>query len=111
MAGCGAAAREPMETVEKLFTRRDYLSLTLIFSLALNVFLLGKVYGPQLLQLQLMFSQPRPVTEDEHIRGNRSAPVTVIVYSDFECPYCRVLHQSLLDLSRKEDFRWVYRHT
>ncbi|MBO0834034.1 MAG: thioredoxin domain-containing protein [Actinobacteria bacterium] len=29
------------------------------------------------------------VTEDDHVRGQANAPVTVIEYGDYECPYCR----------------------
>ena len=31
----------------------------------------------------------KPVTSSDHIRGNAKAKITLIVYSDFECPYCQ----------------------
>jgi protein-disulfide isomerase len=34
------------------------------------------------------FTAPR-VTADDHVRGFAEAPVTVIEYGDYECPYCR----------------------
>lgn len=52
-----------------------------------------------------------PNTED-HIYGNRDAAVTLIEYSDFECPYCTRFHsiaKQLVDGSGGQ-VNWVYRH-
>lgn len=35
------------------------------------------------------------VTEDDHIRGNKNAKVTIIEYSDFECPFCSRFHPTV----------------
>lgn len=55
----------------------------------------------------------RPVSKDrDHIRGNPAAPVTLVEYSDFECPFCKRFHitaKKLVDES-KGQLRWVYRH-
>ncbi len=32
------------------------------------------------------------------VRGNKDAKVTVVVYDDFECPYCSRMHQTLNDV-------------
>ena len=37
-----------------------------------------------------------PVTSDDHVKGPASAKVTLIEYSDFECPYC-LSHKSTID--------------
>ena len=29
-----------------------------------------------------------PISDADHIRGNKDAKVAMIVYTDFECPYC-----------------------
>jgi formate-nitrite transporter family protein len=34
------------------------------------------------------FSMPQ-VTADDHVRGSAEAPVTLVEYGDYECPYCR----------------------
>jgi protein-disulfide isomerase len=32
------------------------------------------------------------------VRGNKQAKVTVVVYDDFQCPYCSRMHQTLIDV-------------
>jgi protein-disulfide isomerase len=55
----------------------------------------------------------RPVVNGrDHIRGNPAAPVTLIEYSDFECPFCKRFHSTakkVVDESNGQ-VRWVYRH-
>jgi protein-disulfide isomerase len=54
----------------------------------------------------------RPVSKDDHVRGNPRAPVTLIEYSDFECPFCKRFHltaKKIVDESGGQ-VRWVYRH-
>ena len=55
----------------------------------------------------------RPVTaERDHIFGNPDAPITIIEYSDFECPFCKRFHPTVVKLieNNKDNVRWVYRH-
>jgi Na+/H+ antiporter NhaA len=50
--------------------------------------------------------------ERDHIRGSHDAPVTLIEYGDYECPYCgqaEVMIRELLD-SFGDDLRYVWRH-
>lgn len=50
--------------------------------------------------------------ERDHIRGNPDAPVTLVEYSDFECPFCKRFHPTVKQVM--DEFsgrvRWVYRH-
>lgn len=50
--------------------------------------------------------------DDDHIRGNKNAKVTIIEYSDFQCPYCSRFHTTLEQALEKypNDVRWIYRH-
>lgn len=38
------------------------------------------------------------VTKDDHLLGDKNAPVKIVVYTDLECPYCKVFHQSIDEL-------------
>lgn len=53
----------------------------------------------------------RGVDESDHIKGNIGAPIKIIEYSDFECPFCKKIHKTLNEVtSENEDIAWVYRH-
>lgn len=47
-----------------------------------------------------------------HSRGQKSAPVTIVEFSDFQCPYCRALASNLDSIVTQfpRDVRVVYRH-
>ena len=47
----------------------------------------------------------------DHIRGPEKAPVTVVEYGDFECPYCGLAEPAVRELlSDFGDVRYVWRH-
>src|SRR3990167_11394093 len=53
----------------------------------------------------------KEVEDDEHIRGPKDAKVTIVEYSDFECPFCKNFHETMNEvLANNKDVRWVYRH-
>lgn len=70
-------------------------------------------------------SQPQPVaqqagnldqmakiTGSDHIRGNPEAPVKIVEYSDFECPFCKRFHETMKQVTTEygDQVAWVYRH-
>ena len=56
----------------------------------------------------------KPVNGEDHIRGNVDAPVKIIEFSDFECPFCKgfqaSLKQVMNDYEKDGKVAWVYRH-
>jgi Na+/H+ antiporter NhaA len=48
----------------------------------------------------------------DHIRGPENAPVTLLEYGDFECPYCGQAEAVVRELlsSSEDDVRYVWRH-
>lgn len=55
-----------------------------------------------------------PVTEDDHIRGNPNAPIMLVEYSDYDCPFCKRFHDTMnrimAEYGESGDVAWVYRH-
>ena len=53
-----------------------------------------------------------PVTDRDHVRGNPKAKVTVIEYSDFECPFCKRHAPTMAQIltTYKDDVNVVFRH-
>src|SRR5947208_16735770 len=53
-----------------------------------------------------------PVNERDHTRGPRSAPVSLVEYGDFECPYCRAAEPIVAGLREAlgEQLSVTFRH-
>ena len=55
-----------------------------------------------------------PVSQKDYIRGNPSAKVVIVEYSDTECPFCKQFHGTMKNLTEKlakdSTVAWVYRH-
>ena len=52
------------------------------------------------------------VAESDHVRGNANAEITLVEFSDLECPFCKAFHataQQALD-EYGDKVRWVYKH-
>lgn len=54
----------------------------------------------------------QPVTEADHLLGPESARVTILEYSDFQCPFCAQAAPALgeLQAAHPDDVRVVFRH-
>ena len=52
------------------------------------------------------------VTEKDHVFGDVDAKITLIEFSDFQCPYCASLHPTLTRIVEESSgsIKWVYRH-
>jgi protein-disulfide isomerase len=55
---------------------------------------------------------PHPSKIDDHIYGNPDAVISLIEYSDFECPFCKAFHSTAKKIVEAYDGKvnWVYRH-
>ena len=66
-------------------------------------------------QPQEAFPKPgkvEPVSNKDHVRGNRNAKIALIEYSDLECPFCKRFHPTAQQVlsTYGDDVMWVYRH-
>ncbi len=54
----------------------------------------------------------RAPSAQDHIIGSPSAPLVLIEYSDFQCPYCNLVHPTLKKIvdGSNGQIAWVYRH-
>ena len=52
------------------------------------------------------------VTDDDWIRGDKNAPISVVEFSDTECPFCKRFHPTMQRLVEEypDDVNWVYPH-
>ena len=53
---------------------------------------------------------PEVDIDHDHVRGPESAPITVIEFGDFECPYCGQAEAVVRDLLSDVHVRYVWRH-
>jgi Na+/H+ antiporter NhaA len=74
---------------------------------------------PLPLRVRALLGNAEPITdlyldvdpERDHIRGPMEAPVTVVEYGDFECPFCGQAEPVVRELLRDfADVRYVWRH-
>lgn len=55
-----------------------------------------------------------PVTDADHIKGNPNAPIMIVEYSDFDCPFCKSFHETMTKIMNEYGVdgkvAWAYRH-
>jgi Na+/H+ antiporter NhaA len=95
------------------------LSAALCASLATAVVFRATMLLPRNLRLRALVGSPQTIVDlavevdpqRDHIRGPMDAPVTLVEYGDFECPYCgraeAIVRELLADFG---DLRYVWRH-
>lgn len=54
----------------------------------------------------------KAITEKDHIRGNKDSGITLVEYSDLECPFCKKFHETMKDLLSQygDKVKFVFRH-
>lgn len=57
-------------------------------------------------------AQAKDVSEKDHVLGNPDAEITLIEFSDFQCPFCASLHPTLSRIVTESNgnINWVYRY-
>lgn len=58
--------------------------------------------------------QIKPITSKDHMLGSRNADVVIVEFSDLECPFCKMFHETMKQIiaeyGEDEKVAWVYRH-
>ena len=56
----------------------------------------------------------KALSDDDHVLGDRDAPVKLVEFSDYECPFCKRIHPTLKKIMAEYGgdgkVAWVYRH-
>ena len=65
--------------------------------------------------MSVVMASPRltvPVGERDHVVGPATAPVTIVEYGDYECPFCGAAHPVVKALQKAlgDELRFAYRH-
>jgi Na+/H+ antiporter NhaA len=95
--------------------------LSAALAAALITWLLFRVTAllPRRLRIRALLGTGEPLTDlyidvdpqRDHVRGPLAAPVTLVEYGDFECPYCGQAEPVVRELLRDfGDVRYVWRH-
>ncbi|MCX6788961.1 MAG: thioredoxin domain-containing protein [Candidatus Jorgensenbacteria bacterium] len=50
----------------------------------------------------------RAFSKEDHVLGDPNAPVKFIMFSDFECPYCKTFHETVKKLSTEYEGRVAF---
>jgi cyclophilin family peptidyl-prolyl cis-trans isomerase/protein-disulfide isomerase len=73
--------------------------------------------GPAECRTISMFSDEKPtplpeVTAEDWMLGNTDAPLTILEYSDIQCPYCALIEPSLIEYvtANPDKVRLIFRH-
>lgn len=61
---------------------------------------------------QAQNAKAKPVTDKDHIFGNKDAKISLIEYTDLECPFCKRFHPTVKEILQTygDKVRFVYRH-
>ena len=103
-----------MKTLKNFYTgflQPRTLHILLALSVLTNIIFVLILYYPDAIDnLRDAMESPPAVLASDHILGRPDAKVTVIVYSDFQCPYCARFDASVRSLISLTGTRVIYRH-
>ncbi len=108
-------AAPPSDSVAALATVRKH-AMVFVTALAVGgptfIFLSRHGGVPPARPPSLQTLLDRLVRPDSHATGNPRAPLTVVEFADFECPYCGHAEQSAREIRKKfaTEVRFVFRH-
>lgn len=70
-----------------------------------------RVFGERPMPLSMVLDPPVDPARD-HIRGRADAPLTVVEFGDFQCPFCSASTNVVRELRLRfgDDLRYVFRH-
>ncbi len=56
--------------------------------------------------------QVASITDKDHVRGDKNAKVSIVEFSDIQCPFCQKFHETMRQVINKygDNVNWVYRH-
>jgi protein-disulfide isomerase len=70
--------------------------------------------NPQQAGPQITDQVVKGVQADDNVMGNRDAKVVIVEFSDTECPFCKMFHDTMnrimSEYKDSGDVAWVYRH-
>jgi Na+/H+ antiporter NhaA len=112
-------ATQAFDGVQLEEAKLGVLSAAFVASLATWLVFSAASRLPRQLRIRALLGTAEPLIdlaypvdpERDHIRGPAEAPVTVLEYGDFECPYCGRAEPAVRDLLADfGDVRYVWRH-
>ncbi len=58
------------------------------------------------------YGDVKAVSDADYVRGDKNAELTLVEYSDLECPFCKTFHPTMQQIMSEYDgkVRWVYRN-
>lgn len=106
------------ESVRELFRRYPELVLDVLREHSVEVLEIAQK-GSQERQHKAMRAQwqedlrtPKKVSHNRPVRGKASAPVTIVAYSDYTCPYCADAAETMQQVlaARKDSARFIFKN-
>ncbi len=90
-----------------------FMALALYFSLGTSTQVAVDKVEPKVAAPADTTSAIRKITPSDYIKGSLDAPIKIVTYSDFECPFCKRHHETMNALmdkySKTGEVAWVFR--